>query len=418
MANETISQLPVAITVSNTADYLELSHFTGAPGTGFTSQRVTPQQIVASVPGVVNAGGSNTQLQYNNNGAFGGTAALSYTTNTLTAGSALVLNWGSSGILAPDIGVSRISSGFLGIGNGTQGNTSGSLIVGPGTSLQPSLCIGGTHLGFSGLFAGSQLWVITDATSTTFRFLDNTAQAASDVTIGWNASNSAGAFAGANDTGLSRIAAATIAVGNGTNGDFSGSLKLNHMELTNSGAPYIALNSNLLYLVAAGGAPSGSSNYIKSSDGNPFIIGTNNTDRFQVLSGGGGVTFGAADAASPVAQTLSVQSVVAGTSNTSGVNTTIIGSLSTGSGTSGDIILQTGGTGAGATAQNAATTALTVKGATQQCVFAGTIRINVAPTAVSGAGPIAIGSGSTINSRMPINLNGTTYWIPCSTTAF
>lgn len=41
-----------------------------------------------------------------------------------------------------------------------------------------------------------------------------------------------------------------------------------------------------------------------------------------------------------------------------------------------------------------------------------------APTAVSGAGPVAIGSASTINARMKVNLNGTDYWIPLSTTAF
>jgi hypothetical protein len=41
-----------------------------------------------------------------------------------------------------------------------------------------------------------------------------------------------------------------------------------------------------------------------------------------------------------------------------------------------------------------------------------------APTAVSGAGPVAIGSGSTINSRMKVSLNGTDYWIPVSTSAF
>jgi hypothetical protein len=71
------------------------------------------------------------------------------------------------------------------------------------------------------------------------------------------------------------------------------------------------------------------------------------------------------DAASPVAQTLQAQNVLTGTCNTSGVNTTIIGSLSTGSGTSGDIIFKTGGTGAGATTQNSATNALIIKGATQ-----------------------------------------------------
>ena len=79
---------------------------------------------------------------------------------------------------------------------------------------------------------------------------------------------------------------------------------------------------------------------------------------------------GAADAAAPVAQTLGVQSVVAGTSNTSGVNWALNGSVSTGSGTSGDIVLKTGGTGAGAAVQNAEVTALTIKGTTQNVVFA------------------------------------------------
>lgn len=74
---------------------------------------------------------------------------------------------------------------------------------------------------------------------------------------------------------------------------------------------------------------------------------------------------GFADAAAPVAQTLSAQSVVAGTSNTAGALWKHVGSLSTGSGVSGDISFQTGGTGAGATVQNTAVDALVIKGATQ-----------------------------------------------------
>ena len=77
------------------------------------------------------------------------------------------------------------------------------------------------------------------------------------------------------------------------------------------------------------------------------------------------LSFGGADVAAPGAQTLSVPNVVAGTSNTAGANWTHVGSLSTGSGASGDMIFQTGGTGAGATVQNAAVTALTIKGASQ-----------------------------------------------------
>lgn len=74
--------------------------------------------------------------------------------------------------------------------------------------------------------------------------------------------------------------------------------------------------------------------------------------------------FGAADAASPVAQTLQVQSVVAGTADTAGGNWTLKASKSTGAGVPGDIIFQTSGKGAASTTQNTLITALTIKGGT------------------------------------------------------
>jgi hypothetical protein len=94
---------------------------------------------------------------------------------------------------------------------------------------------------------------------------------------------------------------------------------------------------------------------------------------------------GAADTASPSAQTLRPQSVSAGTSNTAGVNFTIDGSTSTGSGVAGDIIVQTGGTGAGATSQNSYVAALTLKGATQLIVLNKTYTVGTLPTGVAGA---------------------------------
>jgi hypothetical protein len=69
---------------------------------------------------------------------------------------------------------------------------------------------------------------------------------------------------------------------------------------------------------------------------------------------------GAADAAAPVAQTLSVQSVVAGTTNTAGTNLTITGSQGTGTGAGGSIIFQVAPAGSSGTAQNALATALTI----------------------------------------------------------
>jgi len=72
--------------------------------------------------------------------------------------------------------------------------------------------------------------------------------------------------------------------------------------------------------------------------------------------------FGAADAAAPVAQKLSVQSVVAGTTDTAGADLTITGSQGTGTGAGGSIIFQVAPAGSSSTVQNALSTALTIGG--------------------------------------------------------
>ncbi len=73
--------------------------------------------------------------------------------------------------------------------------------------------------------------------------------------------------------------------------------------------------------------------------------------------------FGAADAAAPVAQTLSVQSVVAGTTNTAGANLTITGSQGTGTGAGGSIIFQVAPAGSSGTSQNALVNSFIIPGA-------------------------------------------------------
>lgn len=130
-------------------------------------------------------------------------------------------------------------------------------------------------------------------------------------------------------------------------------------------------------------ASAGTLTWSRSSDGasvggvnvgsNSFTIGTFqassqfniSADTILTRKAAANWQFGAADAASPVAQKVSFQGVSNGTSNTSGQTGNIIGSLSTGSGTSGDVCIQTGGTGAGATTPNTAVTGFCVKGATQ-----------------------------------------------------
>lgn len=68
--------------------------------------------------------------------------------------------------------------------------------------------------------------------------------------------------------------------------------------------------------------------------------------------GAANLRFGAADAAAPVAQTLSVQSVVAGTTNTAGANFTLTGSQGTGTGAGGSLVFQVAPAGSTGTAQN------------------------------------------------------------------
>lgn len=83
------------------------------------------------------------------------------------------------------------------------------------------------------------------------------------------------------------------------------------------------------------------------------------------ISGGGvgRVRLGQVDLAAPVAQTLSVQSVVAGTTNTAGANLTITGSQGTGTGAGGSIVFQVAPAGGSGTAQNALVSAMVIDSA-------------------------------------------------------
>lgn len=85
------------------------------------------------------------------------------------------------------------------------------------------------------------------------------------------------------------------------------------------------------------------------------------TGRGCFTSGGAGLMqIGNIDVAAPVAQTVSVQSVVTGTTNTAGVNTTIRASRGTGTGVGGDYIFQVAPAGTTGTTPNAYVTAFTL----------------------------------------------------------
>lgn len=130
---------------------------------------------------------------------------------------------------------------------------------------------------------------------------------------------------------------------------------------------HVAGGGSLFSVSSAGSVvASGSANF-----GSTIQAGS--TSNFQWASRGqisspatGAVQLGSTDAAVAVAQTLRVQSVVAGTAAANGANWTLIGSLPTGTGTSGDIIIQTGVKTGSGTTQGTPTTAITIKGETQE----------------------------------------------------
>jgi len=102
-----------------------------------------------------------------------------------------------------------------------------------------------------------------------------------------------------------------------------------------------------------------------------------NSDTFLARRAAANLQLGAADAAAPVAQTLSVQSVVAGTSNTAGADLTIAGSQGTGTGAGGSIVFQVAPAGASGTAQNALTSALALRSLTKATELFGPLIWNV-----------------------------------------
>ncbi len=80
------------------------------------------------------------------------------------------------------------------------------------------------------------------------------------------------------------------------------------------------------------------------------------------------------DAALPVAQTISVQNVSAGTSNVAGVNTTFDMSRGTGTGNGGSFIVRVASAGSSGSTQNPLVTALTIA-STTNATFVGTVTV-------------------------------------------
>jgi len=118
----------------------------------------------------------------------------------------------------------------------------------------------------------------------------------------------------------------------------------------------------------------GRSGILSQADGDITFANSTQTSavRFFVKANAS-LQLGAPDAAAPVAQTLGVQSVVAGTTDTAGAALTIQGSRGTGTGAGGSIIFQVAPAGLTGSTQNALATALSINSTSGATFTAATV---------------------------------------------
>lgn len=136
----------------------------------------------------------------------------------------------------------------------------------------------------------------------------------------------------------------------------------------------IGTSSNVSTLVMSGG----------NINSVGFIGFGGSSDASIVRKAAANLQFGTGDIATPIAQTLSFQSVVAGTVDTPGVNTTFVGSCSTGAAAGGNFIWNVSPASSTGSTQNAAMTVMTISPATTN-VLIQAIAATVTPVVFQGA---------------------------------
>lgn len=293
------------------------------------------------------------------------------TSGTFRVSAAGILTTTGALLTTPDIGVATGTSLALSgiISHGTEINTGNGA-----ASVSQVLWNGTVFTGGSGTTTFPAMFVQPSGTTAA------TTWSTSGTGLGMNlASGFAGNFLDFHVAGAARVfgvsSAGTIiltngTIANGTGGFGSATANAGYLAWTAASAtvPGYVVNSgaNTTGVGGASGTVSllvSGTELFKASTG-ALTASAPLTLQSAIISGPSTATLqqGAADAAVAVAQTLRVQSVVAGTAAANGANWTLIGSLPTGTGTSGDIIFQTGVKTGSGTTQGTATTALVLKG--------------------------------------------------------
>jgi hypothetical protein len=218
----------------------------------------------ATAGGSYPSGGPTYGDQYSSGAmayTYGGGSAVSVTPT--------VIRFADSGVV--DGGISSITSGYFAFGNGTAGDCSGHIRLGNGSAGAPAYSFGAAgsspYQYSSGMFVANGYLGLSYAGTATL-FATATRVGASNFVLGDGSVygfTSTASFLDSVDTGISRLGAASLAIGNGTIGDYSGSLKLTHLvfpsagdETWNGDTSISRASANVIQIGNTGGTPDAS----------------------------------------------------------------------------------------------------------------------------------------------------------------
>jgi hypothetical protein len=301
-------------------------------------------------------GGSSGQIQYNSSSAFGGAAALVYA----TSGTHLTITATGAAIVPLNIvGASGQSANLLNLT--ADGGTAGALL----------------KVSSAGVLTLQNNAILTAPAAASLQFgaadaASPVAQSLSAQSVATGTANTAGAaltIKGSRGTGTGTAGAINIQIAAAGGAGSTQNSLATILGLAQTGASITSpLAASIGLTITGASAQTGNLLNVTANGGGAgalFNIAADGTATLQnaailTAPAAASLQLGAADAASPVAQTLAVQSVATGTSDTAGADFTITGSQGTGSGTAGSILLQIAPAGGSGSTPNSLATALSV----------------------------------------------------------